>query len=50
MVIDLKELELIKQWFDSVMDINPEYLTTKDYLLIRKIYLRLGYRIPKKLN
>ncbi len=35
--IDLEGLNLIKQWFNAVEDLNPKYLEGKDYLLLGKL-------------
>ena len=31
------ELNLIRQWFNAVKDLNPAYLTPADYALAKKI-------------
>ena len=46
--LDLSEddLHLFRQWFDSVQDVNPQYLEAKDYALAKKLYEHLGWRVP----
>lgn len=41
-----REIQLIRQWFDSVQDCNPEYLERADYILARRIYDALSMRLP----
>lgn len=41
-----ESLELTRQWFDAVQDLNPGYLTVDDYHLARSIYENLGMRVP----
>lgn len=43
------ELELCRQWFDAVQDLNPRYLEMPDYFLARKIYSNLGMRVPESI-
>ncbi len=40
------ELNRIREWFDSVQDVNPKYLESKDYDLAKRIYEALGQRVP----
>lgn len=42
-----EELDLFRQWFDSVQDVNPNYLDQKDYELAKKVYENLGMRVPE---
>lgn len=44
-----EELELVRQWFNAVQDLNPHYLEKSDYELARKIYQRLGIRVPSSI-
>ena len=44
-----EELELVRQWFNAVQDLNPHYLEPPDYGLARKIYQRLGIRVPSSI-
>jgi hypothetical protein len=41
-----EELNLVREWFDVVQDINPNYLKKKDFVLAKKIYENLGFRVP----
>lgn len=40
------DMELCRQWFDAVQDLNPRYLERADYALARRLYTRLGMRVP----
>ncbi len=40
------ELDVCRQWFNSVQDTNGGYLTGHDYVLAEKLYLHLGLRVP----
>jgi len=44
------ELEICRQWFNNVQDVNGGYLTPADYLLAEKLYTRLGMRIPSSIT
>ena len=44
------ELDLIRQWFDAVQDLNAAYLETADYHLAKKIYSHLEMRIPNSVT
>jgi hypothetical protein len=44
------ELELFREWFDVVQDVSPKYLEQKDYELAKKLYERLGHRVPNSIN
>lgn len=39
-----EDLELCRQWFDNVQDLNPQYLERADYELAHRIYQALGMR------
>lgn len=41
-----EDLNLFRQWFDSVHDNTPEYLGKADYALAKRLYERLGMRVP----
>jgi hypothetical protein len=43
-----EELDLARQWFDAVQDMNPAYLEQKDRDLAQKIYAQLGMRFSEK--
>jgi len=45
-----EELELCRQWFNSVQDRNPDYLTGDDYTLAIKIYEKLGIRVSNSIR
>jgi hypothetical protein len=44
------ELDVCRQWFNSVQDTNGGYLTGHDYALAEKLYLRLGLRVPNSVK
>lgn len=44
------EVDLIRQWFDAAQDLNEDYLKPDDYALARKIYKRLGRRVPSSIT
>ena len=33
MTFDLQSLDLLRQWYDALCDVNPEYLTNSDHAL-----------------
>ena len=43
-------LNIIRQWFDAVEDLNPGYLQKSDYKLAKEIYEKLGLPIPKSIS
>lgn len=43
------EMNLFRQWFDSVQDLNPKRLLAEDYVLAAKLYERLGMRVPNSI-
>ncbi len=45
-----EELELCRQWFDSVQDLNGGYLTPLDYVLAEKLYKQLNMRVPNSVS
>jgi len=44
------ELAILVQWFNSLQDVNEQYLDIFDYALSEKIYRLLGIRVPKKIK
>jgi hypothetical protein len=50
--MDLTEAEvnLIRQWFNAVQDLNPKYLEAEDYALARRIHAELGAPVPQSLK
>ena len=40
------ELDVCRQWFNSIQDTNGGYLTGHDYVLAEKLCLHLGLRVP----
>uniref|UniRef100_A0AB39C9S2 SH2 domain-containing protein n=1 Tax=Aliivibrio phage vB_Alvi_H905 TaxID=3234039 RepID=A0AB39C9S2_9VIRU len=45
-----EQLQLIRQWFDAVQDLNPSVLKKEDYILAKSIYESLGLRVPNSIN
>lgn len=45
-----EELELCRQWFNSIQDTNAEYLEPSDYLLAEKVYKQLNIRVPNSIS
>jgi hypothetical protein len=43
------EIDLFRQWFDNVQDVNPAYLTDSDYALAARLYLALDMRVPNSI-
>jgi hypothetical protein len=48
--ISLSELNIMRQWFDSVQDVNPNYLDNADYILAKMIYEILGMNVPNRIT
>lgn len=42
---NIVEVDLIRQWFNAVQDLNPDYLESNDYVLAVKIHKLLGLRV-----
>lgn len=45
-----EELDLARQWFNAVQDLNPGYLESADYSLAAKIHEALGVRVPNSIS
>lgn len=45
-----EELNLARQWFNAVQDLNPGYLDQADYSLAAKIHEALGVRVPNSIS
>lgn len=41
-----EELNLCREWFETVQDVTPVFLEKKDYILADKIYKLLKWRVP----
>lgn len=41
-----EEVDIFRQWFDCVQDVNPEFLDRSDYELAKKVYEDVGMRVP----
>ena len=48
--LDKDEADLVRVWFDAVHDLNSVYLDGSDFALARRIYERLGLRVPGSLG
>ena len=44
------EIDLLRQWFNSLEDLNPHYLRRKDYKLAVRIHDHLGARIANSVK
>ncbi|MEQ8685489.1 MAG: hypothetical protein RIE86_09355 [Imperialibacter sp.] len=44
------DIHLIRQWFDVVQDIHPNYLEQADYLLAKKIYQSIDMRVTNSIE
>lgn len=40
-----EEIDLLRQWYNAVQDLSPEYLEQKDHDLAAKIYSKLGIKM-----
>ncbi|MGI4942053.1 MAG: hypothetical protein ACRYHQ_16080 [Janthinobacterium lividum] len=45
-----EDIDLIRQWFNNVQDVNPQYLERQDYDLAQRIYEHLGHRVPNSIK
>ena len=45
----LEQTNILRQWFDSLQDTNPEYLKQEDYELAAKLYKFCDMRIPESI-
>ena len=43
MLLTTDELDMVRQWYNAVQDLNPDYLEVKDHLLIDKINTTIMY-------
>lgn len=48
--LTIEEIELTRQWFDAVQDMNPKYLETPDYVLAKRLYEIKGMRVPNSIT
>jgi hypothetical protein len=44
------DLDLFRQWFDNVQDVNPQYLEAADFQLAARLYNELGMRVPNSIS
>lgn len=49
MNITPEQANLVRQWFDSLQDIHPEYLEQKDYELAVELYKFIGTELPSSI-
>lgn len=47
---DERDLNLLRQWFNALEDVSPEYLERSDYELAKRIYAALGIAIPASIG
>lgn len=48
--VQMEEIDRLRQWFDSLQDVNSKYLEQADYELAARLYLKLGMRIPNSIG
>ena len=48
--LSANDLDLIRQWFNSLQDTNPGYLHKYDYQLAARIYEHLGLRVSNSIK
>lgn len=46
----LDDLDLCRQWFDAVQDLNRDYLEAADFALAKRIYEFIGMRVPSSIT
>lgn len=44
--LTIEDLDLTRQWFNCAQDINEGCLELNDYLLAKRIYEKVGMRVP----
>lgn len=42
------DTNLMREWFDAVLDLNPDYLEEKDFRLAKKLYSESELRTPNE--
>lgn len=45
-----QELHRLRQWFDHAQDTDEAFLDADDYALARRLYERLGMRVPDSMK
>lgn len=45
-----QDIGLIRQWFEVVQDVSPEYLNKHDYELAKKVYEAIGLVVPNSVK
>lgn len=45
-----QDIGLIRQWFEVVQDVSPEYLNKHDYELAKKVYEAVGLVVPNSVK
>lgn len=48
MLLTDQQLDLVRQWFNAVQDVSPQYLTAEDYALAKTIHESLGVRFSER--
>jgi len=48
--LTLDELDLIRQWFNALQDLDDGYLEIDDFELARKIHDHIGIRTPNSIK
>jgi hypothetical protein len=49
MTFTREQMELMRQWFNAVEDLNPLYLEKQDYELAKTLYDALGMRVTGRM-
>lgn len=50
MLITLDDADRLRQWFDAICDVNPQFLDSEDYRLGLSLYDACGMRPSDKLQ
>lgn len=46
MILKDEELNIVRQWFDSIQETYPDSLMICDYEIAMRIYQALGMKVP----
>ena len=49
-ILSIGSLNRLREWFHFMEDVNPQYLDIHDYVLVKLIYEKLGWRIPESIT
>lgn len=45
-----EDIDICREWFGCVQDINPNYLEKKDFVLAEKLYKFTGFRVTNSIK